>query len=196
MRNASSSSSGSSSPALADLSEKERFLTAILPLASSQREAEQLTDLLLSLSKKDRAMCLFNSQHLAAKVQDARTVLSAVESPLPSANSVYPTPRPTPESRFNSKFGGVDTVYTLTTLAALPASKIINLVHSDSPPVVAAAPDPEVVLETDRFIDSLEGKAEHERKQKLGEKLFKVVKALGFKNSVSQSLCYTARLRP
>jgi hypothetical protein len=47
----------------------------------------------------------------------------------------------------------------------------------------AANPNPNVIAETDRFVDSLLDKPEHEQKQKLGERLFKVVKSFGFKNS-------------
>jgi polyadenylate-binding protein len=184
MRQASSSSSGSSAPT-GESSEKDRFLTVIRPLAVNSREAESLADLLLSLSKKDRALCLFNPDHLALKVADARTVLAAVDSP--QASNAYPTPRPTPETRSAAKFSSIEPTWTMMSLAALPAGKILEMVHSENPPPIVANPDPTVVADTDSFMDSLIDKPEHEQKQKLGEKLFKVVKSLGFKSSVRSS---------
>jgi polyadenylate-binding protein len=136
MRQASTSSSESESHGE---SERDRFLVALRPVAKFAREAEQLADLLMSLSKKDRALCLFNPDHMMLKVADARTVLAAVESPF--ANQAYPTPRATPDTRSEAKFNPNEPAWTLSTLAALPSGQIVDLVQSDNPPVCAARVD-------------------------------------------------------
>lgn len=68
-----SSPSGSVPPA----SERDRMLAAIGKFETS-RQAE-LTDLLMSLPKRERAMCLFNAEVLRAKLADAKMVLESDE---------------------------------------------------------------------------------------------------------------------
>ncbi|KAG6830599.1 hypothetical protein H0H92_015880 [Tricholoma furcatifolium] len=66
-----SSPSGSVPPA----SERDRMLAAVTKLENA-RQAE-LTDLLMSLPKRERAMCLFNVEVLRAKLVDAKMVLES-----------------------------------------------------------------------------------------------------------------------
>ena len=54
-------------------SERDRMLAAVAKLESSQ--IADLTDLLMSLPKRERAMCLFNVEVLRAKIADAKLVL-------------------------------------------------------------------------------------------------------------------------
>jgi polyadenylate-binding protein len=89
------SPSGSVPPA----SERERMAQAVGKLESS-RQAE-LTELLMSLPKRDRAMCLFNAEILRQKIADAKMVLDSSdgeEDPASSATSTIPTPS-TPQAR-------------------------------------------------------------------------------------------------
>ncbi|PPR01812.1 hypothetical protein CVT26_013171 [Gymnopilus dilepis] len=66
-----------SSPAgsVPPMSEKDRIFAAISKLESS-RQAE-LTELIMSLPKRERAMCLFNNEVLRAKLADAKMVLES-----------------------------------------------------------------------------------------------------------------------
>ncbi|EIW78589.1 hypothetical protein CONPUDRAFT_156564 [Coniophora puteana RWD-64-598 SS2] len=66
-----SSPSGSVPPS----SEKDRMLAAISRLESS-RQAD-LTELLMSLPKRERALCLFNNEILRSKLADAKAVLES-----------------------------------------------------------------------------------------------------------------------
>jgi polyadenylate-binding protein len=66
-----SSPSGSVPP----ISEQDRMAAAVSKLESS-RQAE-LVELLMSLPKRERAMCLFNTEILRAKVADAKLVLDS-----------------------------------------------------------------------------------------------------------------------
>lgn len=176
-------------------SERDRMFAAIAKLESSQ--VADLTDLLMSLPKRERAMCLFNVEVLRAKLADAKLVLEVdeTEEQTPAIQTV-PVPQ-TPQQRKVSamSFDSPQTpdlssrgpsaaasptpatpsaqVYTIASLARLPASEIIKLVNSSS---VTGLPlpkaDPMVVKATDEFIDSLQDKPVNQQKQQLGDKLY------------------------
>ena len=66
-----------SSPAgsMPPVSERDRFFAAIAKLESS-RQAD-LTELIMSLPRRERALCLFNTEVLRAKLADAKVVLDS-----------------------------------------------------------------------------------------------------------------------
>lgn len=68
-----SSPSGSVAPGA---SEKERLMAAVSKLDT--KYAAEITDLLMSLSKRERALCLFNAEVLKTKVAEASEVLEVV----------------------------------------------------------------------------------------------------------------------
>ena len=71
------------------LSERERLRIAVGRLESDSERASAITELLMSLSKRERAMCLFNVEVLRGKVADAKLVLDSddVEETAPVAPS-------------------------------------------------------------------------------------------------------------
>ncbi|KAF7318810.1 hypothetical protein HMN09_00216300 [Mycena chlorophos] len=71
---------------------RDRLFAAISKLEST-RQAE-LTDQLMSLSKRERAMCLFNVEVLRAKIADAKLVLESGEDNASSKEIMPNTPRP------------------------------------------------------------------------------------------------------
>ena len=67
--------------------EKERLYNAVARL--EPQGATEITDLLLSLNKKERALCLFNADYLKSKVESAKSILSVLEDdpdPTPPTN--------------------------------------------------------------------------------------------------------------
>ncbi|KAJ7108679.1 hypothetical protein C8R44DRAFT_636477 [Mycena epipterygia] len=198
-----SSPSGSVPPT----SERERILAAISKLETA-RQAE-LTELLMSLPKRERAMCLFNVEVLRAKLADAKMVLDSSddESDPAATEAIQPvpiTPQPkkiavptaktaspqTPDlsSRGPSAAASPspatpgNSTHTIASLARLPAAEIIRLATSSSAtglPLPKA--DPLVVQATDEFIDGILDKPLQMQKQQLGDKLFKTVKSFGIK---------------
>ncbi|TEB04001.1 hypothetical protein FA13DRAFT_1760462 [Coprinellus micaceus] len=183
-----SSPSGSVPPQ----SERERMLAAVNKLENARQE--ELTELLMGLPKRERAMCLFNSENLRAKLVDAKAILEADDDdegaeqqtpatvaapkPIAPAQEVRPAASPAPATP------GSGTAHTITTLAKLPAAEIIRLANSSSAtglPLPKA--DPLVVQATDEFIDSLLDQTVLVQKQKLGDKLYKVVKSFGLKGA-------------
>jgi len=91
-----SSPSGSVPPT----SERDRIFASICKLESSRRE--ELTDLLMSLPKRERAMCLFNVEVLRSKLIDAKIVLDSEDGDddqkLSDTQSTKSAPQATPET--------------------------------------------------------------------------------------------------
>jgi polyadenylate-binding protein len=226
-RNSSTSSSSSSNPAVPSpstsasgntgASEKERLLSAVRRVNPDR--AQEVAELIASLPKKDRALCLFNVEILKIKMAEAREVLEAaqddhvdaVATPIMPSPSGFPaaaaedqrrTPATTPAEAVKESARAAaaarETPHTLASLAKLPASEIVRLASTsaaDLPSSPLARPDPAVAKDIDDFVDGLQGKPPHEQKQKLGERLFKVVKSFGIKNSVSTFWLHTASPR-
>ncbi|CAG7849946.1 SubName: Full=Related to protein mediates microtubule-dependent mRNA transport {ECO:0000313/EMBL:CCA67340.1} [Serendipita indica DSM 11827] len=75
--------------------EKERLLAAVSALEPARYKADptkaaDITEMLLSLSKKERAMCLFSNEYLRGKVENARNILDALaeeDEPTPAATN-------------------------------------------------------------------------------------------------------------
>ncbi|KAN0125954.1 hypothetical protein V8E52_001161 [Russula decolorans] len=202
-----SSPSGSVAPATA--SERERILAAVTRLEPER--ATDLTDLLMSLPKRERAMCLFNVEVLRTKLVDAKVVLDSDDAADGSTANTAPrvTPEPvTPQSKrpvpasqesspqtpdLSSRGASATasptpatpgTTHTVATLARLPATEIIKIANSPSTtglPLPKA--DPLVIEATDQFIESLLDKPVNTRKQLVGEKLFRAIKAFGLKQA-------------
>jgi polyadenylate-binding protein len=174
-------------------SERERMAAAIAKLESAQ--VSELTELLMSLPKRERAMCLFNVEVLRAKLADAKIVLEVDENdetppkkeapatPQAKRTATTSTTSPqTPElsSRVASATaspapatpgGAVGTTYTVASLARLPAVEIVRLASAATGDFPVARADPLVVQSTDEFIDSLLDKPIQMQKQSLGDKL-------------------------
>ncbi|KAK2461225.1 hypothetical protein APHAL10511_006752 [Amanita phalloides] len=91
-----SSPSGSVPP----VSERDRMLAAVSKLESSR--LTDLTDLLMTLPKRERAMCLFNVEVLRAKLADAKLVLDSEDEPevkTHAESSPSPATPVTPQSK-------------------------------------------------------------------------------------------------
>jgi polyadenylate-binding protein len=80
-----SSPSGSVPPA----SERERMMASISKFESARQS--ELTDLLMSLPKRERAMCLFNVEVLRAKLADAKMVLDSDEADEEAQKTAVPS---------------------------------------------------------------------------------------------------------
>ena len=191
-----SSPSGSVAPATT-ASERERILAAVTRLEPAR--AVDLTGLLMSLPKRERAMCLFNVEVLRAKLVDAKAVLDSDDTEggptinaAPQVTSEPATPqnkRTVPVSQessprtpdLSSRGASVaasptpatpGTSHTVASLARLSATEIIKIANSPSTtglPLPKA--DPLIVEATENFIESLLDKPISRQKQQVGEKL-------------------------
>lgn len=97
-----SSPSGSVPP----VSERDRIYQAVCKLERNNQN--ELTDLLMSLPKRERAMCLFNSEVLRAKLVDAKMVLESDDGP-EEATPIEPT-KATPVTPQAKKVAGATRV--------------------------------------------------------------------------------------
>ncbi|KAK7044810.1 hypothetical protein R3P38DRAFT_2880974 [Favolaschia claudopus] len=158
-----------------------RIQAAICKLETSRQN--ELTDLLMSLPKRERAMCSDDEvageaetiQPVPITPQAKKIATSSPQTPELSSRGPSATASPTPTT---PSAGG----HTIASLARLPAAEIIRLATSTSAtglPLPKA--DPLVVQATDEFIDGLLDKPAQVQKQQLGDKLFKTVKSFGIK---------------
>ncbi|TFK26546.1 hypothetical protein FA15DRAFT_679488 [Coprinopsis marcescibilis] len=205
-----SSPSGSVPP----LSERERILAAVNKFENSRQN--ELTDLLMGLPKRERAMCLFNPEVLRVKLVDAKAILESEEeeeaekeqsaniSPVTTRAPVPVTPKTKLPAKVDDSPQTPDLVsrgasaaasplpatppagptHTIASLAKLPAAEVIRLANMSSAtglPLPKA--DPLVIQATDEFIDALMEQTVLVQKQKLGDKLYKVVKSFGIKGA-------------
>lgn len=189
-----SSPSGSVPPT----SERDRMIAAVSKFESTRQT--ELTDLLMSLPKRERAMCLFNAEVLRAKLADAKMVLDSDDgdeeeqnpapSPPPQAAPVTPQAKKTaprveasPQTPALSSRGPSATssplpatpaapTHTIASLARLPAAEIVRIATSSSATgLPLPKADPLVIQATDEFIDGLLDKSPQVQKQQLGDKL-------------------------
>lgn len=139
-------------------SEKDKLLAAVSRVDGSN--AAEITNLLMSLSKKERAMCLFNPEYLKNKVAEAKVVLEADDEAEAQSVSTALTAAPTTPAKSTQGLGSAimspqtsaislhgtsaaatpeipgtpaippAVVHTLASLARLPATEIIKLANS------------------------------------------------------------------
>ncbi|KAG8966987.1 hypothetical protein FRC03_010942 [Tulasnella sp. 419] len=90
---------------LTGASERDKLASSVSRFEPDAEKAQQITDLLMTLSKKERAMCNFNAEFLRKKVAEAKEVLEAdeeeeavVEIPAPAVTSKTPVIPSTPAS--------------------------------------------------------------------------------------------------
>lgn len=205
-RSNSASDSVSVTSAVGPTSSKERarLLQAVTRVMPTGSPVEDITDLLAGLPKKERAMALFNPDFLRNKVDEAKEILDItadegedmVGEPA-SVEAVRDVPVvKTDETSLDMSQDGAKakatdgkTSHTLFTLARLPCEEILRLaekakVDKSSPGLPLPKINERQWKETEAMMDRiLEEKREAERKQKLGEVLFKQIKSLGVKGA-------------
>ncbi|RHZ75393.1 hypothetical protein Glove_214g46 [Diversispora epigaea] len=153
------------------LPQREKFLKVINKLCP--RYSDEILDLIMSLSQKERTLCYFNSDYLTKKILEANQALEAVndDDPSPPVTTreireilpILPTPEP------NNVLPHVTN----------------NPVKSPEKPIVSNgnAHDFAAYEEIENFINSVKNKPIHEQKQKLGDRLFPKVKSLGLRSA-------------
>ncbi|SCZ98722.1 BZ3500_MvSof-1268-A1-R1_Chr3-1g05575 [Microbotryum saponariae] len=175
------------------LSDPERLRVAVSRLLPAN-QVEDVVSLILELPKKEQKLCLFNTAILKDKVADACEVLAACGE----EESVQDGPsRPQPSTPSGTPKPSMTVPGSLEALARLPVASIIPLLpYCNSLGIDVAAKAAQE--ETNTFMDGLEGKPVHEMKQKLGERVFKAIKATGVKGAPRYTiyLLDTEELRP
>jgi len=141
--------------------QREKFLKAIKKLCT--RNFDEILDLIMTLSQKERSLCYFNADYLAKKIMEANQALEAVncdEDAQPSSSKPSISP-------------------------SVAKSEPISTQLVDPPTVYARDSAYE---ETEQFMESLKTKPLHEQKQKLGARLFPKVKEFNLKSAVASKV--------
>lgn len=190
--------SDSAEEALSDtpsLSEHTLLLKAIAKFEPQRQQ--QLTELLMTLSPRERALCLFSSTELQLKLVGARRVLDAIEKESAKSLSVPPSATtdaaaekaPVPSLPRSPALRGFRPAvsYGLDELAALPVAIVYHIVTR--PDGISLAfklgiepPSSALISETAKWIAQLDGLTAVQQKQVVGERLFALLKvrATGF----------------
>ncbi|KZV99711.1 hypothetical protein EXIGLDRAFT_724268 [Exidia glandulosa HHB12029] len=174
-------------------SERDRMAAAVGTLESDPTNAQLIVDLLLTLTKAERAKILFSRDVLRNKVEEARLVLDTVNA---TEDEPAPPPPVTPAKKKTSAVldespqtpalssRGPSAVASPEAATPPPANVAKNLANLSAKEILARArssglpdPDPSIVRESDVFFDGLTSRDIHKQKQMVGEKLFKIVKA-------------------
>jgi polyadenylate-binding protein len=165
------------------------MVQAISKLETSQ--IGELTDLLMSLPKRDRALCLFNTEVLRAKIADAKIVLEAAEEesvPAPAPIPVTPQKKAavlevsTPETPDLSSRGpsvaaspAPQTPSTnvpshgFDALAEMPFTRVYDLINSGAN-LPSLSVSPELIEETNQWVASISAHSLPTFKEQAGRK--------------------------
>ena len=126
--------------ATAGQGEKERLYHAVARLES--QSTTEITDLLLSLNKKERALCLFNADYLRSKVESAKSILSVLED----------DPVPTPPVNKPENTGPTQETPPRRPAAQSGSPKTPDLSYSRGPSVAASPAAPVTPITTSMAI--------------------------------------------
>ncbi|CAB4394063.1 unnamed protein product [Rhizophagus irregularis] len=153
------------------VSQRERFLKAINKICP--RNSAEILELLLTLSPKERSVCLFNEQHLNKRIMEANEALEAANNDVetPSLKPLISTPASNPPS-----------------IEPFVSSHSKSSYSTDVPTVVSNGIQTPEYKEIEEFMEALKNKPIHEQKQKLGDRLFPKVKSLGLKSAIASKV--------
>lgn len=187
-----------SSPVALASKERSRLYEAVKRASPHLKSSavDDVTDLLCGLPKKERASCLFNPTYLQTKVEEAKEALDLTDN-----ESCPPPSKLSNDTADDSgmSHGATDSAdypreasispstsfHTLASLAHMSCKDIITLVEEaqhdkDSSRLPLPKIEADMWTETDRKLDTiLQEPKEVDRKQKLGQLLFKQFKASG-----------------
>ncbi|CAG8613297.1 1415_t:CDS:2 [Rhizophagus irregularis] len=120
------------------VSQRERFLKAINKICP--RNSAEILELLLTLSPKERSVCLFNEQHLNKRIMEANEALEAANNDVetPSLKPLISTPASNPpsiepfvSSHSKSSYSTDVPTVSLGLKSAIASKVTINLLDTD-----------------------------------------------------------------
>jgi len=158
-----------------------------------------LTELLMSLPKRDRALCLFNTEVLRVKIADAKVVLESDDSddvveqhsavpatPQARGPSVAASPAPQTPSAPSSN-------YTVNSVAQMSFAEIYGLVNSGVElPMLKTSP--ELVKESEQWVGTVSSHTLATFKEQVGRKWLSCLKTAGYKRGIKVVSHYMTRI--
>ncbi|KAI8890435.1 hypothetical protein K501DRAFT_206351 [Backusella circina FSU 941] len=174
--------------------QRQKMMTAVQKCGVHSSDIPDVVDMLLTLKRKDRSLCLFNQDFLKQKIASALEALEICNEEDEEEEEVEDLLKSEPLETINiakevKRYRPTASPYV--PLQQVRKSSISNgdVVipprHSKAIPIVAPVIIEEHphATEIKALIDSLKGKAMHEQKQLLGDELFPLVKATGTKQA-------------
>ncbi|CAJ0869405.1 1464_t:CDS:2 [Entrophospora sp. SA101] len=150
---------------------------------------DEILELILTLSTKERRSCYFNAEYLNKRIHEAIQALEVVTnddnlscSPKSAAPSTEITPISTPPFIKSTESLNLTnkTTYNVKTINPITSTTTTS-------PTSSSTRNSEWD-EIQQFMDSIKFKPVHERKQKLGDRLFRKVKSLGLKSAMASKV--------
>ena len=181
----------------------ERLVSAVRTLPSSLVATERLPaliSLLEALPRRDVKLCLLNSAVLEQKVHDALDVLDAMDEedaqePVEDVEAAEAAEAVVADDKVPAKLDTLpEDVNELANVSALEIVQLLEKAATSTPSAYCcgAAGSPvtaKAIQETDAFVDDLErsGVSAMIRKQRVGDRVHRVVKSFGLKPAVRPS---------
>ncbi|KAI8974127.1 hypothetical protein BDB01DRAFT_807685 [Pilobolus umbonatus] len=187
--------------------QRQKLEKAVNQCGDYGKTVHDIVEMLLTLKRKERSLCLFNPDFLKDKIEHAlealavcndseseesegegevdtmeelmkRNEISLPAYSYPSMTPITPTPSTAP-TPVPTAISDTPTYYA----EKQPLIKVESDSESSDESTHEETQEPEFSKEIDALLSSLEGKAVHEKKQLLGDKLFPLVKATGIKQA-------------
>ncbi|CAI2192513.1 9457_t:CDS:2, partial [Funneliformis geosporum] len=155
-------------------SQREKFLKVINSICP--RNSNEILDLLMTLSAKERTLCYFNAEYLNNKIVEANSALEAVINDDDTSTTFKPL--------ISADISPVSTPPTIKSLEPM----VPHSVRSEIPASVSNGIHTPEYKEIEEFMDNLRSKPIHEQKQKLGDRLFPKVKGIGLKSATASKV--------
>lgn len=163
--------------------QRQRMTDAVKKCVSfGPEDTSDIVDMLLTLKKKERSICLFNPDFLKDKIRAAIEALEVCEDDDEEDEKIEVSPPLNRKEKIELKHRAY--VPPVVKSISPPPPTVDNVVipprKSKAIPIVAPT---NKTSEIQTLLNSFEGKAIHEQKQLLGDQLFPLVKATGVKHA-------------
>ncbi|KAI8972763.1 hypothetical protein BDB01DRAFT_809251 [Pilobolus umbonatus] len=182
--------------------QRHKMTNAVKRCGNYGSDLDDIVDMLLTLKRKQRSICLFNPDFLKDQIDLALEALEVCETDEIPPRHKAPSP-PIHSRKILNPFPIIHTpVAQIPHIVSTPMSShqhptkpnlyehmdsagiVIQQRKSKAIPIVAPTPaTPAKSVEVKAMLNSFEGKSIHEKKQLLGDRLFPLVKATGIKQA-------------
>ncbi|KAF7722569.1 hypothetical protein EC973_002959 [Apophysomyces ossiformis] len=174
--------------------QRQKMMEAVMRCGDYGNIVDDVVDMLLTLKRKERSLCLFNQDFLKEKIRLAMEALDAfndVADEDAGENEYAELPRAPMTASLASSAQTTTHMTPSIPAATVNAAPMMTLPPRENraiPIVRPPAPQEQTTLseqeqEIEMLLASIENKPVHEKKQLLGDRLFPLVKATGTKQA-------------
>ncbi|KAJ8659046.1 hypothetical protein O0I10_005084 [Lichtheimia ornata] len=182
--------------------QRQRLADAVMRCGDYSQSVNDIVDMLLTLKRKERSLCLFNQDFLREKIELALIALDTFNDEEQGEEEEEEEEEQQAITQNVQPEQSVPTTTPSRPTAPARMSKAIPIVAPPPEPKTPISPSTPTTTNTttnktstnsssnnsdqvnvDEILQSLEGKPIHEKKQQLGDRLFPLVKATGTKQA-------------